>query len=251
MNHMAATHRPAVFATCLVDSLLPAVGRATLAALRAQGLEPWLPPRQVCCGQALFKAGHLPAARRVARAWVEAFSGAELIVSPSGSCVAHVRHALPGLLSPWPGLARRARELAARTWELSQFLYRVLGVEGLEGVPAPAERFTYHPSCGLHRALGEDQAPYRLLDSLPGRRLELPRAEQCCGFGGPFAVTHPEVSARLLGDKLEAARSTGAEVLVVGDVGCFLHLSCGAARQGQSMRIIHLAQALAGGEERR
>ncbi len=242
--------RPAVFATCLVDALLPAVGRATLAVLRARGLEPWLPPRQVCCGQALYKAGHLPAARRVARAWVEAFRGAELIVSPSGSCVAHVRHALPELLSPWPELARRARLLAARTWELSQFLHRLLGVEGLEGVPAPAERFTYHPSCGLHRALGEDEAPYRLLDSLPGRRLELPRAEQCCGFGGPFAVTHPEVSARLLGDKLAAARSTGAEVLVVGDVGCFLHLSCGAARRGETMRIVHLAQALARGEGR-
>jgi len=240
--------RPAFFATCLVDALAPQVGRAALRLLARQGMRPQVPARQVCCGQSLFKAGHLAAARRVARAWTQAFSGAELIVSPSGSCVAHVRRNLPGLLEPWPELAAQARELAARTFELSQFLYRVMGLTST-GAAAPAPAWTYHPSCGLHRALAEDEAPYRLLDALAGEpRRPLPEAERCCGFGGSFSVTHPELSARLLADKLAAARQAGARTLVVGDVGCFLHLSCGAAQSDPELRVIHLAQALTGEE---
>ncbi len=240
------TLRPAFFATCLVDAALPRVGRATLDLLARQGLKPYAPAGQVCCGQSLFKAGHVDAARRVARAWVKAFSGAALIVSPSGSCVAHVRHCLPGLLAPWPALAAQAENLAARTFELSQFLFRVMGMQ-TTGAAAPSRPWTYHPSCGLHRSLGEDEAPYRLLDGLHGLpRLPLPAAERCCGFGGPFSVSHPEISSRLLADKLGAARESGAEVLVVGDVGCFLHLSCGAAQSDPGFKVIHLAQALAG-----
>jgi L-lactate dehydrogenase complex protein LldE len=240
--------KPWLFATCLVDALAPQVGRAALAVLERQGLMPQVPPRQVCCGQSLFKAGQVEASRRVARAWVGAFRGAQAIVSPSGSCVAHVRRHLPELLEPWPELAAEAADLAARTFELSQFLYRVLGA-GSAGGPGLGRPFTYHPSCGLHRVLGEDRAPYALLDALPGaERLPLPRAEVCCGFGGPFAVTHPRLSARLLADKLAAAQGTGAEVLVVGDVGCFLHLACGAAETWPGLEVIHLDQALAGGE---
>ncbi len=242
------TLRPSLFATCLVDALFPQIGQATLKVLTRQGLKPEIPSSQVCCGQSLFKAGHVEAARRVARAWVRAFSGATAIVSPSGSCVAHVRHNLPDLLEPWPELAAQARDLAARTFELSQFVFRVIGLEAT-GAAAPSQPWTYHPSCGLHRSLGEDEAPYRLLDGLNGlARLELPDAERCCGFGGPFSVTHPEISSRLLTDKLSAAREAGAEVLVVGDVGCFMHLSCGAAQSDPDLRLIHLSQALAGEE---
>lgn len=242
------TLRPAFFATCLVDALFPQIGRAALKVLTRQGLKPEAPSGQVCCGQSLFKAGQVEAARRVARAWVKAFRGAGLIVSPSGSCVAHVRHNLPGLLEPWPELAAQAKDLAARTFELSQFLYRVTELK-TTGATAPDRPWTYHPSCGLHRSLGEDQAPYRLLDGLSGlARLELPDAERCCGFGGPFSVTHPEISGRMLAAKLSAARQAGAEVLVVGDVGCFMHLSCGAAQSDAELKLIHLAQALAGEE---
>lgn len=242
------TFRPRFFATCLVDSMLPQIGQAALRVLFRQGLEPEAPPDQVCCGQSLYKAGYVEAARKVAKAWVRAFAGAGVIVSPSGSCVAHVRHNLTGLLAPWPELAAQARDLAARTFELSQFVFRILG-SSTTGAAAPAQPWTYHPSCGLHRILGEDEAPYRLLDGLNGlARVELPDAERCCGFGGPFSVSHPEISSRLLSDKLGAARQAGAEVLVVGDVGCFMHLSCGAARSDPELKLIHLAQALAGEE---
>lgn len=242
------TLRPWFFATCLVDSMYPQVGQATLSVLSRQGLKPEIPPNQVCCGQSLYKAGHVEAARKVAKAWVRAFAGAGVIVSPSGSCVAHVRHNLTGLLAPWPELAAQARELAARTFELSQFVFRILGSSST-GADAPAQPWTYHPSCGLHRSLGENEAPYRLLDGLSGpARVELPDAERCCGFGGPFSVSHPEISSRLLTDKLGAARQAGAEVLVVGDVGCFMHLSYGAAQSDPGLKLIHLAQALAGEE---
>jgi L-lactate dehydrogenase complex protein LldE len=240
------TLRPWFFATCLVDSIFPQVGRAALEVLQIKGLKPRVPLKQVCCGQSLYKAGQVDAARRVARAWVQTFSGAAAIVSPSGSCVAHVRHNLPSLLEPWPESAAQAKNLAARTFELSQFLFRIMGLEST-GVAAPAEPWTYHPSCGLHRILGENKAPYRLLDGLEGQaRLELPDAERCCGFGGPFSVSHPEISNRLLQDKLQATRQAGADVLVVGDVGCFMHLSCGAAKSDPNLKLIHLAQALAG-----
>jgi L-lactate dehydrogenase complex protein LldE len=162
--------------------------------------------------------------------------------------VAHVRRHLPELLEPWPDLAAEARGLAGRTFELSQFLHRILGAAGPLG-PGLGRPYAYHPSCGLHRVLGEDRAPYALLDALPGpRRVALPRAEVCCGFGGPFAVTHPGLSSRLLADKLEAVAEAGVELLVVGDVGCFVHLACGAEESWPELEVLHLDQALAGGE---
>jgi L-lactate dehydrogenase complex protein LldE len=248
-NNIAAHRQVCFFATCLVDALLPQVGRAALAVLRGQGLDVDKRPAQVCCGQSLYKAGHARQAAEVGAAWVRAFQGAELVVSPSGSCVAHVRHTLPGLLAAWPAhadLAAEAQRLAGVTHELSQFLHRVLHVTPAAG-RAPSRPWAYHASCGLHRSLGEDQAPRALLAALPGPpALELPRPAQCCGFGGPFSVTHPELSAAMLSDKLDAARQAGAQVLVVGDVGCMLHLGCGVAEQGGGLEVVHLAQLLSG-----
>jgi L-lactate dehydrogenase complex protein LldE len=241
-----ATWRVCFFATCLVDGLLPQVGRASLAVLKQQGLAVDSRPEQVCCGQSLYKAGHAAQAARVAAAWVRAFAGAELVVSPSGSCVAHVRHTLPGLLAGQSELAAEAARLAGVTYELSQFLYRVLGAPALAG-HAPNRPWAYHPSCGLHRSLGENEAPQALLAALPGPpALDLPRAPHCCGFGGPFSVTHPELSAAMLANKLAAARESGARVLVVGDVGCLLHLGCGVAERGGGLEVVHLSQVLAG-----
>jgi L-lactate dehydrogenase complex protein LldE len=241
-----APRRVCFFATCLVDAVLPQVGRATCAVLEGQGLTLEPRPEQVCCGQSLYKAGHTAQAARVGAAWVRAFSGAELVVSPSGSCVAHVRHSLPGLLAAWPELATEAARLARRTFELSQFLYRVLEAPPLAG-RTPERPWTYHPSCGLHRSLGEDTAPYALLAALPGPpALELPRAGKCCGFGGPFSISHPELSAAMLADKLEAVRTSGARVLVAGDVGCMLHLGCGVAERGGGLEVVHLSQVFSG-----
>jgi len=237
----------ALFVTCLADALLHPVARAARKTLANQGIMVSLPPAQVCCGNALYKAGHVRRAAEVGAAWTRAFAGAGAIVSPSGSCVAHLRRHLPELLSPWPAQAAQAQALAGRTFELSQYLHHVLGLTALAGARAPGRPWAYHASCGLHRALGEEAAPLALLDALPGRpRLTLPRPERCCGFGGPFSLSHPEVSGALLSDKLAAAAEAGAEVLVVGDVGCLLHLSTGAAGRPQGVEVVHLAQVLAG-----
>lgn len=242
--------RASLFVTCLADALLHPVAQASRKVLRAQGVALDLPPHQVCCGNSLHKTGQTGAAARVGAAWVRAFARSGDIVSPSGSCVAHLRHNLADLLASQPELAPlapTAETLAGRTFELTEYLHRRLGLTRLAGAKAPSRPWTYHPSCGLHRSLGEDQAPYALLDALPGRpRLELPRAERCCGFGGPFSVSHPELSGALLGDKLAAAAEAGAQVLVVGDVGCLLHLSAGARARGAGIEVVHISQVLAG-----
>jgi L-lactate dehydrogenase complex protein LldE len=247
--------RVALFGTCLGLSLLPGVGRAVERLLVGLGVEVYSPPDQVCCGQSLLKAGHPRQAARVGEAWVRAFRDAPLIVSPSGSCVAHVRHHLVGLLPP--ALAPLAREVAGRTYELSEFLTRALDApaelkrRGAAAPVEPDEPWAYPPSCGLHRALGEDEAPYRLLEALAGPpRLDIEEPERCCGFGGPFSVSHPELSAAMLTQKLDSAAQAGARTLVVGDLGCLLHLSCGARQRGQALRVVHLAELLAEALER-
>ncbi len=239
--------RASLFVTCLADALLHPVAQASRKVLRAQGVALDLPPDQVCCGNSLHKTGQASAAARVGAAWVRAFAQSGDIVSPSGSCVAHLRHNLPDLLASQPDLAPAAAALVGRTYELTEYLHRRLGLTRLAGAQAPARPWAYHPSCGLHRSLGEDQAPHALLDALPGRpRLALPRAERCCGFGGPFSVSHPELSGALLGDKLAAAAQAGAQVLVVGDVGCLLHLSAGARARETGIEVVHISQVLAG-----
>jgi L-lactate dehydrogenase complex protein LldE len=245
----AYPRRAALFATCLGLALLPRVGEAVARLLAGLGVEMCSPPDQVCCGQSLMKAGQPRQAAQVGAAWVRAFRDAPLVVSPSGSCVAHVRHHLPGLLAHRPTLAAQASALAARTFELSEFLTKVLDAPAelrRRGAAAPAEPWAYHPSCGLHRALGEDEAPYRLLEALAGPpRLELEEPERCCGFGGPFSVSHPELSAGMLTQKLDSAAKAGARTLVVGDLGCLLHLGCGVRERGEGLRVIHLAELLA------
>jgi L-lactate dehydrogenase complex protein LldE len=242
------TNSVAFMATCLVDALMPEVGLAALKVLAREGIEVLIPTKQVCCGQPLYKQGDIAAARRVGLKWLDVFESYPVVVSPSGSCVAHVRK-LPEILAPGPREARRATAVAQRTFELSQYLYRVLGRREVAAA-APSQPWTYHPSCGLHRVLGEDQAPFTLLDSLSGRpRLPLPDQDECCGFGGGFSVSHPELSSAMLSAKLAAARKAGAKVLVAGDVGCALNLNCGAAQQDPELKVIHLAQALAGEDE--
>ena len=253
MNHLQPITPPpraSLFVTCLADALLHPVAQACRKVLRAQGVTVDLPPDQVCCGNSLHKTGQAGAAARVGAAWVRAFAQGVDIVSPSGSCVAHLRRNLAELLSGQPELARlapQAATLVGRTYELTEYLQRRLGLTRLAGAKAPTRPWVYHPSCGLHRSLGEDQAPYALLEALPGRpRLELPRAERCCGFGGPFSVSRPELSGALLGDKLAAAAAALAQVLVVGDLGCLLHLSTGAQARESGMQVVHISQVLAG-----
>jgi L-lactate dehydrogenase complex protein LldE len=226
--------RVALFITCLADTLFPETGRAVVQVLERLGHEVDFPENQTCCGQMHFNTGYADEGLALARRFEQVFADAELVVSPSASCVGMVReHCSP--------------ELAARVFELSQFLVERLGVEDV-GAYYP-HRVTYHPTCHSLRALRVGDAPLRLLRAVRGIDLvELPDAEECCGFGGTFAVKNPDVSGAMLADKITHVFDTGAEVCTAGDSSCLMHIGGGLSRQRADIRTVHLAEILASTE---
>jgi L-lactate dehydrogenase complex protein LldE len=238
--------RASLMITCLADLLFPEVGEAVVALLRRLGVAVDFPSGQTCCGLPLFNSGFHRDAARVAARTVRVFRGAQHVVVPSGSCAWLIRKEYPALLEHrGAAAAAEAQALAARTRELSQFLTEVLGVTRVD---SPfAGRVTYHDSCHLLRGLGEAAAPRRLLGGVRGVELvELPGADQCCGFGGSFAVRLPEVSTAILEKKLAAVETTGASCVVACDAGCLLQIGGGLSRRASPVRPLHLAQVLAG-----
>ncbi len=235
--------RVALFVTCLVDLLYPEVGESAVALLESRGVEVEFPEAQTCCGQPPYNAGFHHDARRMARTLLDAFEGAEAVVSPSGSCTAMVRTTLPSLFRGSRD-EPRARDLAARTYELSEFLVDVLAVKSLGGrFPA---RVTYHDSCHGLRELRLTGQARALLAGIEGLDIvEMARPEACCGFGGTFSVRMPEMATAMADDKLGQAAATGADVLVAGDSGCLMHLAGRLSRTGSRMRPMHLATLLA------
>ncbi|RFU22088.1 (Fe-S)-binding protein [Geodermatophilus marinus] len=243
--------RVALFATCLVDTVVPQVAMATARLLERLGHEVVVPPGQACCGQVHVNTGYRREAVPVVANHVRAFAGArragvEAVVAPSGSCVASIRHQQAAVLrrAGEHGLAAEAEALAGRTYELSQFLVDVLGVTDV-GACYP-HRVTYHPTCHSLRLLRVGDRPLRLLRAVRGLELvELPRAEQCCGFGGTFAVKNADTSTAMLTDKMADVLSTRAEVCTAGDASCLLHIGGGLSRLRSGTRTVHLAEILA------
>jgi L-lactate dehydrogenase complex protein LldE len=236
--------RIGLFITCLADALYPQVGQATVALLERLGHEVVFPSAQTCCGQMHINTGYLRGARPLVRHHLDVFSSSDVdaIVAPSGSCVGSVRHQHPALLTG--PLAARATALAARTYELSEFLVDVLGVEDV-GAYYP-HRVTYHPTCHSLRMLHVGDKPVRLLRSVGGIDLvELPSATECCGFGGTFAVKNAATSTAMLADKLRHISSTGATVVTAGDSSCLMHMGGGLSRLDGGARAVHLAEILA------
>jgi L-lactate dehydrogenase complex protein LldE len=242
---MANPARASLLVTCLVDLFFPEVGVAMVRLLRRLGVTVDFPGNQTCCGLPLFNSGYHREAARVARRTVQLFAASEYVVVPSGSCAWMVKKEYPGLLKDDPALKKEAEALADRTYELSQFLVKVLGVTR---VPTNFKgKVTYHDSCHLLRGLGESQAARTLLRNLEGVELiELPGADQCCGFGGSFSVRLPDVSAAILRQKLKNVEATGADCLVACDAGCLMQMGGGLSRQGSRVKAVHLAQILAG-----
>jgi L-lactate dehydrogenase complex protein LldE len=236
--------RASLMVTCLGDLFFPEVGFSIVRLLRKLGVTVDVPGDQTCCGLPLFNSGYHADAVAVARRTVELFRESELVVVPSGSCAWMVKHEYPGLLAGTP-LAREANELAARTHEFSQLLVHVLGVtEFTSAVPG---RVTYHDSCHLLRGLHESQSPRTLLDRLEGAEVvPLPGSDECCGFGGSFAVRLPEVSSQILAKKLANVESTGAACLVACDAGCLMQMGGGLKRAKSRVRALHLAELLDG-----
>jgi L-lactate dehydrogenase complex protein LldE len=240
----------ALFATCLVDTMVPQVARATAVLLERLGHEVVVPPGQSCCGQMHVNTGYRREAVPIVANHVRAFAGAEAIVAPSGSCVASIHHqqAAVARRAGEHALAEQAAGLAERTWELSQFLVDVLGVTDV-GAYYP-HRVTYHPTCHSLRMLRVGDRPLQLLRAVRGLDLvELPGAEQCCGFGGTFAVKNAETSTAMLTDKMASVLATHAEVCTAGDASCLMHIGGGLSRLRSGTRTVHLAEILASTEE--
>lgn len=221
-----------LFATCLGDLLFPeALGDAE-SLLREAGFDVVFPHDQVCCGQPAFNSGHRTAARRVAKTFARAFSHDVPVVTPSGSCAAMLALHLPGLVGCEP----------FDVWELSAFL----DAHGVEtSLRNTGCRVAYHDSCHMRRELGIVDAPRRLLERSGAVLVPLPRPDLCCGFGGTFCVRQPEVSIAMADDKLAGA--AGVDALVTSDPGCLLNLRGRAEKTGSTVRVVHLATALARG----
>jgi L-lactate dehydrogenase complex protein LldE len=239
----AAPVRASLMITCLGDMLYPEVGVAIVRLLRSLGVTVDFPRGQTCCGLPLFNSGYHAEARQVARRLVDVFREAPYVVVPSGSCAWMVKHEVPGLLKDTP-LAAEAQRLAERTYELSQFLVRVLGrtrfTARIKG------RVTYHDSCHLLRGLHEATTPRQILAGLDGVEvLPLPGHDECCGFGGSFSVRLPEVSSAILDKKLANVEATGAACVVACDAGCLMQMAGGLSRRRSRVRAIHLAELLA------
>jgi Fe-S oxidoreductase len=238
--------RVALMLTCINDTLFPDTGTAVVRLLRRLGVDVDFPEGQTCCAQPMVNTGYLDEAVPVVRQFVDAFDGYDAIVVPSGSCAGCVRHqhGLVARRSGDPALEAAVARTGPRTHELTEFLVDVLGVEDV-GAYFP-HRVTYHPTCHSLRMLGVGDRPTRLLRAVKGLRLvELPAAEECCGFGGTFALKNAETSVAMGSDKVRHARDTGAEVLVAGDNSCLLHLGGILSREQTGMRVMHLAEILA------
>lgn len=233
-----------LFATCLVDAFAPGAGRAAVRLLEDAGCRVAFPPGQTCCGQPAHNAGLAKDARAMAAATVAVLDATPgPIVTPSGSCADMLVHHAPDLLEGTPAAAA-ARRVSQRVRELTQFLVDDLGVTST-GTACEGCRVAYHPSCHGLRNLGIAAQPTALLGEVAGIELVVPRdAEQCCGFGGMFAIEMPDVSAAILRDKLDALEESGADVVVGTDVSCLMHIEGGLRRRGSSMRVHHIAELL-------
>jgi L-lactate dehydrogenase complex protein LldE len=235
--------RVALFATCLIDALFPDAGRATVELLERLGQPVEFPLEQTCCGQMHANSGYFEV--DLVRRYVDVFAPYDAVVVPSGSCAGAIRHqhAMIARAAGDDKLAARAEETAAKTYELSQFLIDVLGTDDV-GAYFP-HRVTYHPTCHSLRLLGVGDGPLRLLRNVRGIDLvELPRWDECCGFGGTFAIKNADTSAAMLADKMEAVIDTGAEVLCAGDRSCLMHIGGGLDRIRTGVRTLHLSEIL-------
>jgi len=232
-----------LFVTCLIDSIFPDVGEAVVDVLERAGVEVAFPVEQTCCGQPAFNAGYWDDARRMASHILDVFETTEgPLIIPSGSCADMVKHRYLELFRDDPANLARAFALSARTYELSQFLVDVLGIKKWDALPH--QKLAYHPSCHLLRGMGVDRQPKDLLLAAGVELVEL--EAECCGFGGVFSVDYAQISAEMLKRKIAAIETSGAKVVVAGDVSCLMHIEGGLRRAGSEIRCAHIAQVLAG-----
>jgi L-lactate dehydrogenase complex protein LldE len=241
--------RVGLFVTCLVDLMRPSIGMAAVRLLEAGGAEVYVPPTQTCCGQPGYNAGDRLGAEVLAAKVLSEFEGCEHVVAPSGSCSGMIRTHYADLFADQPALRARVAALAARTYELTDFLTNVLKLDAVPG--ALTATVTYHDSCSGLREMGVKTQPRALLARVRGLKLtEMAECETCCGFGGTFAIKFGEISTRLADNKCKRIAESGADAVVLGDLGCMLNIEGRLRRRGDmKTRVLHVAEVLAGAGE--
>jgi L-lactate dehydrogenase complex protein LldE len=238
----------AFFVTCLVDQLFPNVGVSAVKVLRSAGCEIVFDERQTCCGQPAFNTGYRKEARKFAERFIEIFeeASADAIVSPSGSCVAMVKH-FHELFPKDKSWRTRAETLAEMTLEFSGFLVNVLKIEETGSVYAG--RITWHDACHGLRELGLKDEPRRLLENIKSAEfVEMENSDACCGFGGTFSVKYPEISVAILDNKIQAINDSGVDTVVSCDASCLMQIAGRLSRLGSTVKTLHIAEILAGRE---
>ena len=245
----AARRRVGLFVTCLVDLFRPTVGFAAAALLERAGCEVAVPAAQVCCGQPAYNSGDRADTKAIAEGVIAAFEPFDATVAPSGSCAGMIKRHYPALFAGDSAWEPRARRLAERTFELVSFLVDECGVETVDA--RHEGKVTYHDSCSSLREMGVRAQPRRLLGSVDGLELaELEAPDVCCGFGGTFCVKYPDISGRMVADKARDIAATGAETVLAGDMGCLLNIAGRLSREGTAVRARHVAEVLAGMDDR-
>jgi len=253
MNHPADSRpsarnkRVSLFVTCIVDMIYPGTGMSTVEVLERLGVAVDFPMSQTCCGQMGFNAGYRDDARAVARHFLTAFQDAEVIVTPSGSCASMVRHYYAELFADDPEWRERAARAASITWELSEFLVDGLGITDVGAALNRPVTVALHDACHGLRGLGLREQARTLLRNVEQLNvIELAGADQCCGFGGLFAIKMPDISGAMLKDKINAIVASEAEAIVTCDASCLTQINGGLSRNGCPKRVVHLADVLAG-----
>ncbi|UCD82266.1 MAG: (Fe-S)-binding protein [Desulfobacterales bacterium] len=234
-----------LFIQCLVDGIYPEVGEAMVHIFRKLGISITCPTQQTCCGQPAFNSGYRRQARTAAKRFIEIFDSADTIVCPSGSCVTMVRHHYAELFNDDASWMQRARRVAGKTYELTEYLVDILGVDDL-GAHYDG-KVTYHDSCHLLRSLRVQEQPRRLLRRVSGAEfVELYDADKCCGFGGAFSVKYADISAAMVEDKVNNIIASGADTVTGCDMGCLMNIQGMLSRKGYDIKTLHIAQILAG-----
>ena len=238
-----------LFVTCIVDMIYPGTGMSVVDILEHVGIQVDFPPDQTCCAQPAFNSGYRAEARTVAKHFFKAFKDAAVIVTPSGSCAAMLRHEYPLLFTPDDGtLYDEAQRIASITWEFSEFLVDGLGIVNLDLSLPQRESFAMHDACHGLRGLGLGGAARDLIAHLGNADLrELNECEVCCGFGGLFSVKMPELSNAMLQNKVSNINASAADTIVTGDVSCLTQMNGGLSRSKSAKRVMHLSDLLAKG----
>lgn len=232
----------------MVDVLYPQTGMAVVRLLEHLGVAVDFPFQQTCCGQPGYNGGFRADARQVAEQFLRTFAGSEVIVVPSGSCTAMIRHEYPRLFAGDPAWLPLAQQVASRTWEFTEFLVDGLGTADLGLALAEAQTFACHDSCHGLRTLSLGRQMRALLGHLGNATLAvLDGHDECCGFGGLFSVKMPDVSSAMLDKKLAHIDACAAGTIVVGDVSCLTHMNGGLSRRRSPKRVRHIADVLAEG----